>query len=81
VSSFLVDDPDEGKTEPPPPAVDTSHISVAEVGATIGDDSNATAPVVVADLDASIAPVGADLADAKPEPEIPNIDVSHIKLS
>lgn len=106
VSAFMSDDFDTPGDSPPPAAVDTSHISVAEVGATIGDKSNAAAPaavaeldasiaevgatigdgssrpipVAVADLDASIAPVGADLADAKPEPEIPDIDISHLKL-
>lgn len=60
---------------------DTSHISVAAVGETLGDETRKAAAVAVNDLQASIAPVGADLSDNRQEHEPLELDLSHLSLS
>lgn len=64
-----------------PPAPDTSHISVAEVG----EDMNPTRPAPVPDLELdlsefTVADVGAALADKKDKEVPPVPDTKHIKL-
>jgi len=65
-----------------PPAPDTSHISVAEVGA----DMNPDRPETPADLDLdlsefSVAEPGAQLKDKESKPDVPAPDTSHIHLA
>jgi len=72
----------EVQEKPLPPAPDTSHISVAEVGA----DMNPDRPAPVADLeldlsDFSVAEPGAQLQDKKDKTEPPAPDTSHIHLA
>lgn len=71
----------EVELRPEPPAPDTSHISVAEVG----EDMNPDRPAPVADLeldlsDISVADVGSQLKDEEKKPEVKAPDTSHIKL-
>lgn len=79
-SSFMSFDTDSD-SDSDTVAPDTSHISVAAVGETLGDDSQKEAPVVVSDLQASIAPVGADLTENRQEHEPLELDLSHLSLS
>ncbi|MFK7730799.1 MAG: hypothetical protein AB8B48_04175 [Pseudomonadales bacterium] len=75
--SFDTDSNQDGDVVAP----DTSHLSVAAVGETLGDGSQDEAPVVVNDLQASIAPVGAELSEHKQEHEPLELDLSHLSLS
>jgi len=72
----------EVQEKPVPPAPDTSHISVAEVGADMNPDR--PAPVAELDLDLSdfsVAEPGAQLQDQKDKTEPPAPDTSHIHLA
>jgi hypothetical protein len=72
----------EVQEKPVPPAPDTSHISVAEVGADMNPDR--PAPVAELDLDLSdfsVAEPGAQLQDQKDTTEPPAPDTSHIHLA
>ncbi len=61
-------------------APDTSHLSVAEVGSDLAEKKE-EATVEVADLDASLAPLGADLQDQIKELVEREVDTSHLSLS
>ncbi|MFK8019602.1 MAG: hypothetical protein AB8B86_07530 [Pseudomonadales bacterium] len=78
-SSFLVP---EAETVSESVSLDTSHLSVAEVGATLADPaiSRGEEPEAIADIDATLAPVGAELADKKPEVEAPELNLSHLAI-
>jgi len=72
----------EVQEKPVPPAPDTSHISVAEVGADMNPDR--PAPVAELDLDLSdfsVAEPGAQLQDQKDKTEPAAPDTSHIHLA
>ena len=69
-------------TAPPPPAPDTSHLSVAEVGADINPE--VPLPVATVELDfsgISVAEPGAQLVEAKPDAPSPALDLSAISLA
>ena len=58
---------------------DVSHLSVAEVGADLGQASSSPAEAVDPDeLDFEVADVGSDMNQIKPEPAPPAPDTSHI---
>ncbi|MBR9805500.1 hypothetical protein GYB62_03215 [bacterium] len=78
-SDLLADRPDI----PPPPAPDVSMISIADVGATLGDEnSNDIETLDLPDIDDwSIAPAGSDILAEKPTaPEGVNPDISHLQM-
>ncbi len=79
-SSFMSFDDDSDESDQIA-APDTSHISVAAVGETLGDNTQKEAPVDVNELQASIAPVGADLTDDRKEHVPLELDLSHLSLS
>ncbi|MEM8499649.1 MAG: hypothetical protein AAF542_16625 [Pseudomonadota bacterium] len=62
-------------------APDTSHISVAAVGETLGDTTQEQAAADVNELQASVAPVGAELSDNRKEHVPLELDLSHLSLS
>jgi hypothetical protein len=67
--------------KPIPPAPDTHHISVAEVGGDMNPDRPAPVPELKLDLsEFSVAEVGAALADKKEKNVPPAPDTKHIKL-
>jgi len=77
-STFLIP---EAEAAVETPLLDTSHLSVAEVGATLADPSiKREEPEAVADIDATLAPVGAELADKKPEAAAPELNLSHLTI-
>ena len=64
-----------------PPAPDTTHISVADVGEDMNPDRIAPAADLELDLsNFSIAEAGADLVEKKEKPAPPAPDTNHIKL-
>ncbi|MCR8923294.1 hypothetical protein NO559_10950 [Dasania sp. GY-MA-18] len=66
---------------PPPPAPDTSHISVAEVGADISEPKHPAPPLALDIDDITLAPPGALLEELHEElPEL-NPDTSSISLA
>ncbi|NRA25182.1 MAG: hypothetical protein HRU08_12060 [Oleispira sp.] len=66
----------------PPPAPDTAHISVADVGEDMNPDRVAAVPSLELDLSKfSVAEIGSALADKK-EKKVPSVpDTNHIKLA
>ncbi len=62
------------------PTPDTSHLSVAAVGETLGENTHKETPVIVGELQASLAPVGADLNERQQDHEPLELDLSHISL-
>ena len=66
----------------PPPAPDTAHISVADVGDDMNPDRVAAVPSLELDLSKfSVAEIGSALADKK-EKKVPSVpDTNHIKLA
>ncbi len=71
----------EVENKPIPPAPDTSHISVAEVGEDMNPNKAPPAADLVLDLSSfSIAEAGAALTDEKEKKTPPAPDTSHIEL-
>lgn len=71
----------EVENKPIPPAPDTSHISVAEVGEDMNPNKAPPAADLVLDLSSfSIAEAGAALTDVKEKKTPPAPDTSHIEL-
>ncbi|MFT6189344.1 MAG: hypothetical protein ACJAW8_000318 [Oleispira sp.] len=71
----------EVENKPIPPAPDTSHISVAEVGEDMNPNKAPPAADLVLDLSSfSIAEAGAALTDQKEKKAPPAPDTSHIEL-
>lgn len=70
------------ESAPPPPAPDTSHISVAEVGADVLPERDNTPPPPPPDTSAlDIAEPGAMLGSEEVSIPLPEPDLSHISLS
>lgn len=68
--------------EPPPPAPDTSHMAMGEVGETLPILDQAAPPAAVETNHLELSPSGTDFSDcAEPEPESPDLDLSGIDLA
>lgn len=66
----------------PPPAPDTGHLSIGEVGESIPTLTAASAPVEPNTDSLDLAPPGTDFSDCRsPEAEPPTLDLSGIKLA
>ena len=68
--------------ETPPPAPDTSHLAMGEVGEILPVLDQGAPPAAVATNHLELSPSGTDFADcAEPEPESPDLDLSGIDLA
>lgn len=72
----------EVETKPAPPAPDTSHISVAQVGEDLLLEKPEPPPALPLDLEnLSLAPAGADLEELRPELPALNPDISDLSIA
>jgi hypothetical protein len=85
-TSGLAVDPDAERLseipQPPPPAPDTGHLSMGEVGETIPVLDRGPIPAEPSTDHIGLSPSGTDFSDcAAPEPETPNLDLSAMELA
>ena len=66
---------------PPPPAPDTAHLTLDELGAILGDEDEEAMAVALLDVDFDVAEVGAVLDQIPPDQPPAAPDTSHLSLS